>query len=240
MQRTLGSVAGLMGACCCSRPAAGAAVAAERWPGPGRKSWNNQTTALAGCCRGWRQGSAGISGMPTSEETSALAVGRRWCRSSSSGCRRGVVELARPDDRSTGGDGPGCAAALCLIWAGVPSSRWGRWSLACLLTLTGAILVRTQLPWYSHPLWLPLALLSSAAGLAGGAPAFSVEFTWQPKAPLALAALAASYVLVRARTTAPAAGTKQLQHHRQQPGSLPQPGGCAGPWLVGWRMLAAL
>ena len=50
---------------------------------------------------------------------------------------------------------------FALIWAWrCRQSRWGRWSLACLLTLAGAILpLRTQLPWYSHPLWLPIALL---------------------------------------------------------------------------------
>ena len=50
---------------------------------------------------------------------------------------------------------------FALVWAWRwRHSRWGRWSLAGLLTLAGAILpLRTQLPWYSHPLWLPLALL---------------------------------------------------------------------------------
>ena len=50
---------------------------------------------------------------------------------------------------------------FALVWAWRwRQSRWGRWSLAGLLTLAGAILpLRTQLPWYSHPLWLPLALL---------------------------------------------------------------------------------
>ena len=50
---------------------------------------------------------------------------------------------------------------LALIWAWqCHRSRWGRWSLTCLLTMAGAILpLRTQLPWYSHPLWLPIALL---------------------------------------------------------------------------------
>ena len=48
-----------------------------------------------------------------------------------------------------------------LIWAWRwRQSRWGRWSLTCLLTLAGAIFpLRTQLPWYNHPLWLPIALL---------------------------------------------------------------------------------
>ena len=37
---------------------------------------------------------------------------------------------------------------------------WGRWSLSLQLVLALAILpLRTQLPWYSHPLWLPFALL---------------------------------------------------------------------------------
>ena len=50
---------------------------------------------------------------------------------------------------------------FALVWAWRwRQSRWGRWSLAGLLTLAGAILpLRTQLPWYSHPLWLPLALI---------------------------------------------------------------------------------
>ena len=39
-------------------------------------------------------------------------------------------------------------------------SRWGYWSLSTLAVLAAAILpLRTQLPWYSHPLWLPFALL---------------------------------------------------------------------------------
>ena len=49
--------------------------------------------------------------------------------------------------------------ALAFAWR-YRKSRWGQWSLASLLTLAGAILpLRTQLPWYSHPLWLPIALL---------------------------------------------------------------------------------
>ena len=50
---------------------------------------------------------------------------------------------------------------IALMWAWrARHSRWGRWSVATLVTLAGAILpLRTQLPWYSHPLWLPIALL---------------------------------------------------------------------------------
>ena len=41
-------------------------------------------------------------------------------------------------------------------------SRWGYWCLGTLTVLCAAILpLRTQLPWYSHPLWLPFALLCS-------------------------------------------------------------------------------
>lgn len=37
---------------------------------------------------------------------------------------------------------------------------WGRWCLVLQLVIAGSILpLRTQLPWYSHPLWLPFALL---------------------------------------------------------------------------------
>lgn len=52
---------------------------------------------------------------------------------------------------------------IALIWAWQSRhSRWGRWSVATLIILAGAIFpLRTQLPWYSHPLWLPLALLSA-------------------------------------------------------------------------------
>ena len=49
--------------------------------------------------------------------------------------------------------------ALLGAWRG-RQSRWGYWSLGTLTVLAAAILpLRTQLPWYSHPLWLPFALL---------------------------------------------------------------------------------
>ena len=39
-------------------------------------------------------------------------------------------------------------------------SRWGRWCLGTQAILTLAILpLKTQLPWYNHPLWLPFSLL---------------------------------------------------------------------------------
>jgi 4-amino-4-deoxy-L-arabinose transferase-like glycosyltransferase len=48
-----------------------------------------------------------------------------------------------------------------LLWAWQQRrSRWGRWCLTTLVVLAGAILpLKTQLPWYSHPLWLPFALV---------------------------------------------------------------------------------
>ena len=50
---------------------------------------------------------------------------------------------------------------LAILWAWqLRRSRWGRWSLSLTVILTGSILpLRTQLPWYSHSLWLPVALL---------------------------------------------------------------------------------
>ncbi|WP_156487018.1 glycosyltransferase family 39 protein [Prochlorococcus sp. MIT 1303] len=43
-------------------------------------------------------------------------------------------------------------------------SRWGKWALGTQAVLAIAILpLKTQLPWYSHPLWLPFALLCGAA-----------------------------------------------------------------------------
>ena len=52
---------------------------------------------------------------------------------------------------------------IALLWAWqLRSTRWGRWSLSLLVVLSASILpLRTQLPWYSHPLWLPVALLCS-------------------------------------------------------------------------------
>ncbi len=40
---------------------------------------------------------------------------------------------------------------------------WGRWTLVLQGVMAATILpLRTQLPWYSHPLWLPFALLCAA------------------------------------------------------------------------------
>ena len=52
---------------------------------------------------------------------------------------------------------------LAIVWAWrLRHQRWGRWTIATWFTLCAAILpLRTQLPWYSHPLWLPLALLTA-------------------------------------------------------------------------------
>ena len=50
--------------------------------------------------------------------------------------------------------------ALVLAWR-QRHQPWGRWTLSLQLVLALAILpLRTQLPWYSHPLWLPFALLA--------------------------------------------------------------------------------
>ena len=50
---------------------------------------------------------------------------------------------------------------IAVLWAWqLKTTRWGRWSLSLLVVLSASILpLRTQLPWYSHPLWLPAALL---------------------------------------------------------------------------------
>ena len=50
---------------------------------------------------------------------------------------------------------------LLFAWA-ERNSSWGRWVLSTNLILLLAILpLKTQLPWYSHPLWLPFALACS-------------------------------------------------------------------------------
>ncbi|KZR88628.1 hypothetical protein MITS9509_03227 [Synechococcus sp. MIT S9509] len=50
---------------------------------------------------------------------------------------------------------------IAVLWAWqLKTTRWGRWSLSLLVVMSASILpLRTQLPWYSHPLWLPVALL---------------------------------------------------------------------------------
>lgn len=49
--------------------------------------------------------------------------------------------------------------AVVIAWRQRHRS-WGRWCLVLQLGMAGSILpLRTQLPWYSHPLWLPFALL---------------------------------------------------------------------------------
>ncbi|WP_094514850.1 glycosyltransferase family 39 protein [Synechococcus sp. MW101C3] len=49
--------------------------------------------------------------------------------------------------------------AVVIAWRQRHRS-WGRWCLVLQLVIAGSILpLRTQLPWYSHPLWLPFALL---------------------------------------------------------------------------------
>ncbi len=48
---------------------------------------------------------------------------------------------------------------LLLAWR-ERHSQWGKWALCTQSILLLAIFpLKTQLPWYSHPLWLPLALL---------------------------------------------------------------------------------
>jgi len=48
-----------------------------------------------------------------------------------------------------------------LLWAfSERQTRWGKWVLSTQLVLAFAILpLKTQLPWYGHPLWLPFALV---------------------------------------------------------------------------------
>ncbi len=51
--------------------------------------------------------------------------------------------------------------AIAWAWR-YRENRWAKWSLGSQLLLLMSILpLKTQLPWYSHPLWLPFALLCS-------------------------------------------------------------------------------
>ncbi len=52
--------------------------------------------------------------------------------------------------------------AIALAWK-ERNSRWGRWTLSSQIVLAISILpLKTQLPWYSHPLWLPISLLCAS------------------------------------------------------------------------------
>ncbi|WP_191964773.1 glycosyltransferase family 39 protein [Synechococcus sp. RSCCF101] len=68
---------------------------------------------------------------------------------------------------------------VALAWAWQQrNSRWGRWALALQMVLAASILpLKTQLPWYSHPLWLPFAVL------CGPVLAWLIEQPHPPAAP---------------------------------------------------------
>ncbi len=50
-----------------------------------------------------------------------------------------------------------------IIWAWKErNNRWGKWALGTQIILVLTILpLKTQLPWYSHPLWLPFSIICS-------------------------------------------------------------------------------
>ena len=128
------------------------------------KAWNNRTAACSGmmlCLApgiGWHLWHAYIRGSQALWLWGGDGAGRVLLEAgegSDLGWRVPVIEVLE-------GGWPWLPLLpFALIWAWrCRQSRWGRWSLACLVTLGGAILpLRTQLPWYSHPLWLPIALL---------------------------------------------------------------------------------
>ncbi|WP_114988024.1 glycosyltransferase family 39 protein [Synechococcus sp. N19] len=164
-----GSVAGLMASAMLLLkapllvPAAAAAGLALVW-GQEWRRWNNRMTALIGVLLGlapgigWHLWHAHIRGSQALWLWGGDGAGRVLLdagEGSDLGWRVPVIEVLE-------GGWPWLPLLpFALVWAWRwRQSRWGRWSLACLLTLAGAILpLRTQLPWYSHPLWLPIALL---------------------------------------------------------------------------------
>ncbi|AII48369.1 4-amino-4-deoxy-L-arabinose transferase [Synechococcus sp. KORDI-52] len=144
-------------------PAGAAAGLALAW-GREWRTWNNRTTAGCGMLLGlapgvgWHLWHAHIRGSEALWLWGGDGAGRVLLdagEGSDLGWRVPMIEVLE-------GGWPWLPLIpFALIWAWRwRQSRWGRWSLACLLTLAGAILpLRTQLPWYSHPLWLPLALI---------------------------------------------------------------------------------
>ena len=165
-----GSVAGLMASAMLLLkapllvPAAAAAGLALAW-GQEWRRWNNRMTALIGVLLGlapgigWHLWHAHIRGSQALWLWGGDGAGRVLLdagEGSDLGWRVPVIEVLE-------GGWPWLPLLpFALVWAWRwRQSRWGRWSVwSCLLTLAGAILpLRTQLPWYSHPLWLPIALL---------------------------------------------------------------------------------
>ena len=144
-------------------PAAVAAGLALAW-GREWKSWNNRPAAWLGMVLGlapgvgWHLWHAHIRGSEALWLWGGDGAGRVLLdagEGSDLGWRVPLIEVLE-------GGWPWLPLLpFALVWAWrCRQSRWGRWSLASLLALAGAILpLRTQLPWYSHPLWLPIALL---------------------------------------------------------------------------------
>ncbi|MCB4429314.1 4-amino-4-deoxy-L-arabinose transferase [Synechococcus sp. MU1643] len=164
-----GAVAGLMASAMLLlkapllMPAAVAAGLALTW-GQEWRCWNNRSAALIGMPLGlapgigWHLWHAHIRGSEALWLWGGDGAGRVLLdagEGSDLGWRVPVIEVLE------GGWAWLPLLPFALVWAWrCRQSRWGRWSLSCLLTLAGAILpLRTQLPWYSHPLWLPIALL---------------------------------------------------------------------------------
>ena len=144
-------------------PAAVAAGVALAW-GQEWRRWTNKSAALIGMLLGlapgigWHLWHAHIRGSEALWLWGGDGAGRVLLdagEGSDLGWRVPVIEVLE-------GGWPWLPLLpFALVWAWRwRQSRWSRWSLASLLTLAGAILpLRTQLPWYSHPLWLPIALL---------------------------------------------------------------------------------
>ena len=144
-------------------PAAAAAGFALAW-GQEWRNWNNRTAACAGMLVGlspgigWHLWHAHIRGSQALWLWWGDGAGRVLLAAgegSDLGWRVPMIEILE-------GGWPWLPLMpFALIWAWRwRQGRWGRWSLACMITLAGSILpLRTQLPWYSHPLWLPLALV---------------------------------------------------------------------------------
>lgn len=144
-------------------PAAAAAGLAMAW-GQEWRYWKNKSAALIGMLLGlapgigWHLWHAHIRGSEALWLWGGDGAGRVLLdagEGSDLGWRVPVIEVLE-------GGWPWLPLLpFALVWAWRwRQRRWGRWSLASLVTLGGAILpLRTQLPWYSHPLWLPIALL---------------------------------------------------------------------------------
>ena len=247
MQRTLGAIAGLMASAMLllKAPLLVPAVAGGLALVWGREwnTWNNHAAAFGGMLLGLTPGSAGIFGMPTSAGAKRSGCGAEMApggffqmpAKAGLGWRVPMIEVL---------EGLALAAAAALrpdlglalaseplgpLVSGLPADPGRSHSSAA------------HSFWYSHPLWLPIALLCAPLLVWLVERPFVSKSAPRVQIPTALAVVAASNVLVRAGLLLLLLWLSGTQQHRQQPCAYRSLAGALGlGWCVGgWWLRSA-